>query len=226
MPGCFSEDRLAALHEGPEPLGPGLGRSASCKRGFWRSVCRRWGALDPGASDLDDSFPARVTPRPLASRRPAEPYRVPWLDPRPDRLLDILHAAPGGEAPEQAGVIRAIRPMPEEDYPVELDRQLDLREPQFILRNTPRAERLEETALPFDRSSAGGWTWRELLAEMSSGRYEPPNLGTDAGSAQAAEYRRDMRQLFFLNDWTRYFGREIKENHRGPMWAYDPDQPE
>lgn len=156
------------------------------------------------------SFPARLL----------QPF-----DPQPDRLLATLELANRDLAGALPRGAREIKPKRKEDYPSELTSQMEHREAQFFLRNIPRLERFPEEELPFDRRSIALGSLHDALEAVRGARYEPPVLVEVFNLAHVKAYRRGIRRAFYEDDWTRRFGRELREKLRVPVWRYDADAP-
>jgi len=170
------------------------------KRRFWRQFERRWGA--------------RAGVRPIAV-----------FDPRPDRLLPTLKLVELGKEGAHAGLCKPIKERPLEDYPAELDSQMEFKEPQFILRNIPRVEKIVDDWLEFDHSRVMVRDWHGLVEAVHRQRYAAPELLGELNVARVAAYREGIRQLFFRADWSRHFCAELNRKLDGPVWKYDPDKP-
>lgn len=151
--------------------------------------------------------------RPRGARiDPPEP-----LDTRVDRFVDLdaLEALA-----EWQGLARPARTMSDEEYPSDLEEAMDEREPQFNLRNIPRAERYADPdeRLAYDRDRFEYGLHVEGVGEDRRWEHEPPELleemNLDAVRAQLA-WRR-----WYSNEarWERYFSKEIRTHTDGPLW--------
>ena len=212
-----------ALHELPEPLSPLLRRSARSKRSFWGMLLRRWGGFDPDEQAPRGSFGRYWRHRHgLLQNRGAS---IEPIEPPPshiDRILASLHAA--AIAQSRAPGIRPPEPWPVENYPPELEKKMERKEPQFFLRNIPRAERFLEDE-EYDRIQTMDRDWIDELTRARSPRYEPPELLEEMNLERVTTYRRDVRKLLCHTEWSRYFCRELKEDLSVAIWRYDPDAP-
>lgn len=196
----YDEALLSALHDLPEPLSPRRSGRDGQKRGFWRAYERRWGQQ------------AVVRPFPI-------------FDPRPDRLLPSLHLVRLADSGARPGLIKAVKERPADQYPPELEGQMEYKEPQFILRNIPRVERYPDDRLEFDRSRVMARDWHGLVQAVHSQRYARPEFLGELNLARVMAYREGVRRLFFETDWTRHFSAELNRAIDGPLWRYDPDAP-
>ena len=199
MSEIYEEARLRALYECAEPLSPRRTGGDERKRRFWRELDRRWG----------DHAPVRL---------------LPLLDPRPDRLLASLPLEKIA-AGASAGLVRPVKERPIEEYPAELDTQMEFKEPQYFLRNIPRVERIPDDPLEFDRTALFVRDWHAVVQAVHRQRREPVQLIEELNEARVREYRQGTRRLFFQTDWTRHFGKELAATVDGPLWKYDPDAP-
>lgn len=146
------------------------------------------------------------------------------LNTRVDSFIDM-------EALEAIATWQGCRKSPTEmapeAYPSALEEQLREVEPQFILRNIGRAERWtdSEEPLEFERREVALGIEAPELEEVRRAKHAPPDLMDtmmlDLVQAEIAH----RRFLFVESDWTRHFGRELKETITGPLWRHDPDAP-
>ena len=146
------------------------------------------------------------------------------LDTRVDKFINIekLEALAQFE-----GLIRSPRVKRPDEYPDALIDALRIKEPQFILRSLRRVERYADPNenLPLEVS----------VADRGSviGAYEGTGISQRASLELlekmtydlVGEQRNWFKWLYDEAQWERYFSREIREKHTGPMWAYDPDAP-
>jgi hypothetical protein len=102
---------------------------------------------------------------------------------------------------------------------------MELKEPQFILRNIPRVEKFPDEWLEFDHSRVMVRDWHGLVQEVHRQRYAPPALLDELNLDRVTAYREGVRQLFFRADWSRHFCAELNKTLDGPVWKYDPDRP-
>lgn len=144
------------------------------------------------------------------------------LDTRADKLVDLDKLA---ELTEFEGLIRRPTVMAEEDYPFNVSEAMRELEPQFVLRNLARVERLgdPEDQLPFEREKFEAGLNEDPFAEVRAQRYTPPEWLEDMNLGRVIENRSFMKGLYHETNWERHFSREIKADHAGPMWTYDPD---
>ncbi len=110
--------------------------------------------------------------------------------------------------------------------PPDLGRRLEHKTPQFFLRNIPRVERSVEDKPEFTVVQVRDRQAERVITDLRSLRYEPPAFLTEWNLDKVMELRALLRRLFFEEDWTRRFGRELKERVRGPLFRYDPDAPQ
>lgn len=105
-----------------------------------------------------------------------------------------------------------------------VDDQLDQRTPQFFLRNIPRLERMVEDRMEFVHAPSERLAVAGLLDEVREARHESPNM-LEVRSVKAIVEARDSSALWMKQkDWTRYFGKEVLKDVKGPRWRYDPDR--
>lgn len=107
--------------------------------------------------------------------------------------------------------------------PPDLGGLLEHKTPQFFLRNIPRVERSLEDEPAFEVTRVRDLEAERVVQKLRALRYEPPAFLTEWNLARVVEVRALLRRLFFEEDWTRRFGRELKERVRGPLFRYDPD---
>lgn len=110
--------------------------------------------------------------------------------------------------------------------PADLQGRLEHKTPQFFLRNIPRVERWVDDEPSFQVVEVRDREAERMLADLRSLRYEPPAFLSEWNITLVNELRALLRRLFFEEDWTRRFGRELKERVRGPLFRYDPDAPD
>ncbi len=121
-------------------------------------------------------------------------------------------------------MLRALRAGDGEDYPEALERRLGDLEPQFFLRNVPRAE-LHTDDVEFEHlalRAQGEDAHAAALAPLP-----PPAFPDQTSARRLLAHREEMRQLFFHADWTRHFGHELKAKlaeRRRAIWTYDPEK--
>lgn len=206
----------------PEPLTPFLRRSADGKRRFWRCLLGRWGGFSRGEAAPRHAFGAYWRRRHWLQER--EPVLRPVEAPPShiERLLAALHAIEAAE--NRTAILREPTERPLEDYPPELEKKMERREPQFFLRNIPRAEKFLDDE-EYDRIRTMDRAWVDELERVRKPRYVPPELLDEMNLERVIAYRRDNRQLFCYEDWTRYFGRELKRTINVAVWRYDPNVP-
>ncbi len=131
------------------------------------------------------------------------------------RVLKAARRLRGREFPR-----RMVEPPPD------LGGRLEHKTPQFFLRNVPRVERFVEDEPEFEVKRVRDIEAERVVQRLRALRYEPPAFLTEWNMARVVELRALMRRLFFEDDWTRRFGRELKERVRGPLFRYDPDSGE
>lgn len=107
--------------------------------------------------------------------------------------------------------------------PSDLAGRLEHKTPQFFLRNIPRIERSTPDEPEFDVARIRDIEAERVVKDLRRLRYEPPTFLTEWNMSRVVELRALLRRLFFEEDWTRLFGRELKERVRGPLFRYDPD---
>ena len=142
----------------------------------------------------------------------------------PGRLERAVERIVARHTANAGGVVRAIRPGTADDYPRELDDRLSDLEPQFFLRNVPRAEKyIDDLELNYVQVREAPEDAHAIVAAA----YRPPEFVEQNNADRIGAHRREMRRLFFEADWTRHFGYELKtklsELHRA-VWNYDPDR--
>jgi len=130
------------------------------------------------------------------------------------RILKTARRLRGREFPR-----RMVEP------PQNLDGLLEHKTPQFFLRNIPRIERFVEDSPEFEVTEVRDREAEETLKSLRQMRYRRPEFLTEWNLERVTEFRKLWRRLFFEEDWTRRFGRELKEHVRGPLFRYDPDAP-
>ncbi len=128
------------------------------------------------------------------------------------RVLQTARRLRGREFPR-----RMVEPPPD------LGGRMEHKTPQFFLRNILRVERFVEDAPEFEVTQVRDLEAENVVQQLRSLRYEPPALLTEWNMTRVVELRALMRRLFFEDDWTRRFGRELKERVHGPLFRYDPD---
>ena len=111
------------------------------------------------------------------------------------------------------------------ERPEGVDAQLEQTVPQFFLRNIARAERKEEDESPWVLVSTRDRSAEEALAALRNLRYRPPELLKRWNMDDVLWLRALLKRVLHQDDWTRRFGRELKETVRGPLFRYDPDRP-
>ncbi len=107
--------------------------------------------------------------------------------------------------------------------PPDLAGRLEHRTPQFFLRNIPRIERTLPDQPEFEVTQVRDLEAEHVVQNLRRLRYERPSFLTEWNLSRVVELRALLRHLFFEEDWTRRFGRELKERVRGPLFRYDPD---
>ncbi|MBL6974412.1 MAG: hypothetical protein ISR64_01650 [Deltaproteobacteria bacterium] len=109
------------------------------------------------------------------------------------------------------------------DPPDGMDAALEHKTPQYFLRNVGRAERTTDDSPRFEVEETGDPSMRGGVGDLPRMDYEPPALLDRWNLEEVVRVRRLFRDILFDDDWTRRFGREIKERIRGPLFKYDPD---
>lgn len=109
--------------------------------------------------------------------------------------------------------------------PPGLDSRLAHKTPQFFLRNIPRVERFVEDQPKFHVVKVRDVESERVVQRLRELRYEPPDFLTEWNLERVKDLRILLRHLLFEEDWSRRFGREVKERIRGPLFRYDPDAP-
>ncbi len=125
------------------------------------------------------------------------------------------------------GLVRRPRPMPKDAYPSEIEEAMQHREPQFILRNLGRVEKEvdPDEPLPLDRRPLPIGAALDGLDSAKDVRHEPPQLLDEMTVDVFSEQHGVMRRLY-REPWNRRFSKELRADHTGPMWSYDPDAAE
>lgn len=110
--------------------------------------------------------------------------------------------------------------------PPGLEDRMEHKTPQFFLRNIPRVERSAPDEPEFDVSYVRDREAEATLQALRKMRYKPPEFLKEWNIERVVELREMLKVLVEKEDWTRRFGREIKERIRGPLYKYDPDAAE
>jgi len=154
---------------------------------------------------------------------PIEPMQI--VDTAVDRRMDLDAIFAHGD---WVGLVKPTRTKSRDELPAEVEEQMRELERQFILRNLGRAERFADPdeALPYEHSTVERLNLADAVATTRMERHaEPPLLDEmmiDTLRAEVAwrhHYMREMR-------WERHFGFEVRQAWTGPMWKFDPDDPE
>jgi hypothetical protein len=154
-------------------------------------------------------------------RSPIQPMRP--IDTRIDRLVDLEALA---RLAEWKGVVRPTRPMKAEAVPGAAVDQMKECEPQFILRNLDRVERDTDLKEPLPHTRVALKAGIHAVEPLApSGRlFRRPELLEGTSLERVAQHQRAWRKLRDDEEWERRFCKEIREFHKGPLWAYDPDK--
>jgi hypothetical protein len=104
-----------------------------------------------------------------------------------------------------------------------VDGQLEQHTAQFTLRNIPRVERMVEDRLEFERTATERLAVDGLLDEVRNARHEAPDMLEPWSVKEIVAARETSAMWMKEKDWTRYFGREVLRDVKGPRWRYDPD---
>jgi len=125
------------------------------------------------------------------------------------------------------GLLRMPREQSEHDYPTDLEEQMKICEPQFILRSLGRVVREggPDEPLPLESAPSERDLVTAALDEVRRLETEPLDLIDQMTYEAVAEHRGWMKWLYDDVRWERHFSREIKEDFAGPLWRYDPDAP-
>lgn len=110
------------------------------------------------------------------------------------------------------------------DPPDGMESTLEHKTPQYFLRNVGRAEHSVDDSPRFEVEEVRDPSAEGLVGDLRSRRYEPPAFLDQWNLEEVVRVRRLFRDILFDDDWTRRFGRELKERIRGPLFKYDPDQ--
>jgi len=156
----------------------------------------------------------------------------PWMDrpgPRPLEPIDT-HADKfvDFDVLEALASFRGLFKLPVEmhpdNYPSSVQDQMRELEPQFILRNLGRVERMDEGQgrLPLQHDRPAPGIDIDAIAELRSARYEPPELLEETNLDVVSSLTAFRRHLYRDVRWERHFSREIREDFDGPMWRYEP----
>lgn len=155
--------------------------------------------------------------RPTARARPEALRPLEVLDVTIDKLVDL-------EALEERasfeGMVRAPRPLEDEELDPKISDALTECKPQFHLRNLSRAERFADPDEPLDFESAGS---QMGIPEPDPEATDPmdrvaPDLLTSISSETVRELRAEHHDLFAATSWNEHFCREIKAEATGPLW--------
>jgi len=109
------------------------------------------------------------------------------------------------------------------EQPAGLDAGLEHKTPQFFLRNVSRTEHSLEDRPEFEMVATRDHEDEARVADLLRMRYRPPSMLQKWNIEEVVRVRRMFRRLLFADDWTRHFGRELKERIQGPLFKYDPD---
>ena len=109
--------------------------------------------------------------------------------------------------------------------PAGLDSSLENKTPQFFLRNVSRTGHFVEESPRFEKVETRDRQAETIVPEMRRMRYSPPPFLQKWNLDEVIRVRKLFRTLLHDDDWTRRFGRELKERVRGPLFKYDPDAP-
>ena len=145
----------------------------------------------------------------------------------PARLSRAVERVAARHEAGDSGVILPVRPGNDDDYPRELDARLGDLEPQFFLRNVPRAEHYLDDELRLEYVSLGDEDEIEDAHVAALTPLERPELLDRTSAQRLVAHRSEMRRLFFEADWSRHFGHELKtklSERRRAVWSYDPDK--
>lgn len=176
---------------------------------------------DPFAPHLRFASHTGMRLRPWMERpgpRPLEP-----IDTQADKLVDF-------DALEALASFRGLFKVPVEmhpdNYPSSIQDQMRELEPQFILRNLGRVERMNEgqKRLPVERHRPAPGIDIDAIAQLRLARYESPELLDETNLDVVSGLTAFRRRLYRDVRWERHFSREIREDFEGPMWRYQPPE--
>lgn len=145
------------------------------------------------------------------------------IDTRADKLVDLdaLEALASFR-----GLFKAPVEMHPDSYPSAVQDQMRQLEPQFVLRNLGRVERVDEGQgrLPMKRDRPAPGIDIDAVARLRLARYEPPTLLEETNLDFVTGLTAFRRHLVREVRWERHFSREIREDFEGPMWRYQPPE--
>ncbi len=109
--------------------------------------------------------------------------------------------------------------------PVAIESQMEHKKEQFFLRSLFRVERPEEEFLPFEVEQPRDAQAEILASQAMPRRYQRPQLLNHRNLDDVIWWRRFVREVFFEDDWTRRFGKELRESISVAVWRLDADRP-
>jgi len=111
----------------------------------------------------------------------------------------------------------------EMERPAAVDNQIERKKEQFFLRSLFRVQRQVDEEMPFKVEQQRDPDAEILVSKVLPRRYQRPQMLTHRNMDDVIWWRRFVREVFFEDDWTRRFGRELRESLNVAVWRYDPD---